>query len=140
VKKAALQNLTPQEIRFVDAITTPNADGTSRSNSDAAEIAGYNRDYGRQLRHRPKIVEAVMARCSELEAELSEPLQILLRRLMRDAQAGDNAAAAIILRAMGRGGNNLNLSVGVTVNTFEDKLEGSLARRGLALNHEPSGN
>lgn len=108
VKRAdTSQNLTPQEQAFVDALLTEREDGTWLTLSDAALKAGYNQDYARRLRHRPKISQAIASRIAELEAEHAETTQAILKRLGRDAQNGDKGAAALFLRAVGRGNTSV---------------------------------
>lgn len=131
----ASPDLTAKEQAFVDALLTERVDGTWLTLTDAALEAGYNAQYGKQLRHRPKIAQAIASRIAELEAEHAETTQAILKRLGRDAQNGDKGAAALFLRAVGRG-NTTNVVTTVTqVNTtpLPDKLREIHERRFAAV-------
>ena len=128
-------DLTEREKRFVDALLTERVDGTWLTLTAAAIEAGYNGEYGKRLRHRPKIAQAIAGRIAELEAEHAETTQAILKRLGRDAQNGDKGAAALFLRAVGRG-NTTNVVTTVTqVNTTElpERLREIHARRFAAI-------
>lgn len=122
------QTLTAQEIEFVEAVMM------HTTLKEAAEASGQDYGYARHLRHKPHIAKAINDRCAELEAEHCTRTQRVLIAMARKGEAGDTQAAAVYLRAVGRGmSTNVVTQVSVGVETDSDFEQRTIRAREAVL-------